>query len=181
MTRGILDMPNALPATLRLCVLLLAAVATAATAQQTFSTLEERMTGEEFRDTGLYKLSDEELAALNRWIRQRSLTQDEAIELMENRGSGASADTAQSDRRGFPASSGSDEPIRARIDGTFSGWEGNTEFVLQNGMVWRQTQSGSFSIGERENPEVTIRPGMFGSWYLSIDGYNREVRVERIQ
>lgn len=170
-------MPIASNAALRLSIALVALLAgTAAFAQQSFSTLEERMTGKEFREAGLHKLSDEELAALNRWIKARSLTEGEAIELVEGRGS----DSPGGDRRGFN-DGGSDEPIVSRIPGTFKGWSGNTEFELENGMVWRQAESGTFSIGETENPRVTIEPGMFSSWYLSVEGYNRRVRVKRIR
>lgn len=172
-------MPIALPAIVRLSALSLAIlVATVASAQQSFSTLEERMTGQEFRESGLYKLTDEELAALNRWIRARSLTENEALDLAASEGR---ASDPSADRRGFPQSGSPDEPIRSRIAGPFSGWNGDTEFVLENGMVWRQTQAGRFSIGQSENVEVTISPGILGAWYLSVDGYNRRVRVERVR
>jgi hypothetical protein len=57
------------------------------------------MTGQEFRETGLHKLTDEELAALNRWIRQRSLTLED-YERTERRDE-AAADGATTDRRGL--------------------------------------------------------------------------------
>jgi len=170
-------MPIASNAALRLSIALAALLAgTAAFAQQSFSTLEERMTGQEFRQAGLHKLSDEELAALNRWIKERSLTEGEAVRMAEGRGPGS----IEGDRRGFN-DAGSEEPIISRIAGSFDGWSGNTEFELENGMVWRQAEAGNFSIADTENPRVTIEPGMFSSWYLSVDGYNRRVRVKRIR
>jgi hypothetical protein len=48
-------------------------------------------------------------------------------------------------------------------------------------MVWEQTGSGSFYMPEADSPEVVIRPGMFGSWYLSVEGYNQEVAVRRVE
>lgn len=172
-------MPIALPAIVRLCAVSLAiAFAGTVSAQVSFSTLEERMTGEEFHNSGLHKLTEEELTALNRWIRARSLTENEARDLAE---SADRSDDPAGDRRGFPQSGGSNQPIRSKISGTFSGWSGDTEFVLDNGMVWRQSQSGRFSIGETENPEVTITPGVLGAWYLSLDGYNRRVQVKRVR
>ncbi|MCW8925620.1 MAG: hypothetical protein OQJ84_05130, partial [Xanthomonadales bacterium] len=42
-------------------------------AADSFSTLEERMTGKEFKETGLGKLTNEELSALNDWIRRHSV------------------------------------------------------------------------------------------------------------
>ena len=45
----------------------------AANASNSFSTLEERMSGKEFKETGIVKLTDEELAALNAWLRRHSV------------------------------------------------------------------------------------------------------------
>lgn len=165
---------------IRLCIAVSALAACGlALAQDSFSSLEERMTGAEFRDTGLYKLTDEELAALNEWIRERSLTEEEAIELNRQRAA-SDESTAMTDRRGFEDST-DDTPIESRIKGTFSGWSDDTVFELENGMIWEQVRSGTFGMPATENPRVTIRPGSFGSWYLSVDGYNREVLVERVE
>ncbi|QKK01509.1 MAG: hypothetical protein HND55_01890 [Pseudomonadota bacterium] len=142
-------------------------------ADQPFSSLEERMTAREFREAGLDKLSPEELAALNRWIRERSLAEGEAVELRRQQAGPAG------DRRGFD--DGDRSTIRSRIKGPFTGWTGETEFHLENGMVWRQAQGGVHDVPEMQNPAVEIRPGMFGSWQLIVEGYNRRVRVERIK
>ena len=163
----------------RSCIALAALlVGSLALAQESFSTLEERMTGQEFRNTGLYKLTDEELAALNEWIRSRSLTEEEAIEL--NRQRGRMADSAVGDRRGFN-DGGDDTAIESYIVGEFSGWTGETVFELGNGMVWEQVRPGTFGMPKTENPSVTIRPGAFDAWYLSVEGYNREVLVRRVE
>jgi len=143
---------------------------TAAAQTEGFSSLEERMTGQEFTATGLHKLSDAELSALNQWIRARSL---------------AGSDEARSPRDAAEEDSSIDKMARkefqSRIVGRFSGWEDGTEFVLENGMVWVQTEGRSFFMPETENPMVTIRPGAFGSWLLSVDGYNQSTRVKRIK
>lgn len=157
------------------CLLLLGSTQ----ANQSFSSLEERMTGREFRETGLHKLSDEELAALNRWIRQRSLAEGEVASL-DDPGTDVSA-AAPSDDRGLRSRGGDREAINSRIVGSFTGWRGGTEFELENGMVWRQVGGGTFVIPEQENPRVQIRPGAFGSWRLGVDGYNTHVRVERVR
>ncbi len=161
-------------------VLVAAALVTSgpALAERPFSSLEERMTGQEYRETGLHKLSDEELAALNRWIRERSLTMEQR-EATERRDGDTDGD-ATVDRRGLPEESGR-STIRSRIAGTFRGWDGDTEFELENGMVWRQLESGTFRVSAMENPAVEIRPGALGSWQFSVEGYNRRIRVERIR
>jgi hypothetical protein len=145
-----------------------------------FSTLEERMTGPEFRETGLHKLTDEELRALNLWIQRRSLAEGEVAEAAGAPAphTGASAAT---DQRGLAAERGDRRPIRSRIVGEFTGWDGNTEFELDNGMVWRQAEPGRLVLSPIENPAVVIEPGILGSWRLGVEGRNARVRVQRIR
>lgn len=144
-----------------------------AQSDQPFSSLEERMTGREFNDAGLHKLTPEELAALNRWIRERSVAEYE----------GPPEGRALPDRPGeVPAKDRmARERFQSRIVGEFIGWTGDTEFELENGMVWRQVGDGTFFIPPVENPVVTIRPGVMSSWVLSVEGYNTSTRVERIK
>ncbi|MGK7296436.1 MAG: hypothetical protein ACNS61_11525 [Candidatus Wenzhouxiangella sp. M2_3B_020] len=142
--------------------------------EQPFSSLEERMTGSEFNEAGLHKLSPEELAALNQWIRERSVAEYEPPER-------ATAGDEAADRAGGSIENMPREPIQSRIVGTFGGWSGNTEFVLENGMVWKQDESQRFRIQPVENPMVFIEPGFGGSWRLTVEGHNRSVRVERIR
>jgi hypothetical protein len=163
-------------------------VNTAAAQADTFSTLEERMTGREFRDTGLHKLTEEELAALNRWIELRSLAENELAERFEAQANAASSASSTAsvpaeseDRRGFFADQPDREPIRSRIAGSFNGWTGNTRFELENGMVWEQVEAGRFSISRVDNPEIVISPGMLGTWRLSVEGYSSAVRVRRVR
>lgn len=151
-----------------------------------FSSLEERMTGREFRDAGLHKLTEEELAELNRWIEMRSLAEGEVPAWA----TGAAAATtpavtaegpAAGDPRGLERGDGDRTEINSRIVGAFSGWSGDNVFELENGMVWKQVESGTFSVSTLESPEVRIHPGFFGSWQLQVEGYNRRIRVERIR
>lgn len=151
---------------------ILIALCNSAIAQKGFSTLEERMTGKEFTAAGLDKLSDEELAALNDWLRSHS------IATLEN------ATQPTGDIRGFEGRAGvgfDESAIVSRIVGTFRGWDGETTFTLENGMVWKQDEAGRFYTQATENPQVTIDKGLFSAWYMKVEGYNKEVRVERIQ
>jgi hypothetical protein len=141
--------------------------------EQPFSSLEERMTGREFNEAGLHKLSADELAALNDWIRQRSVAE---YEPPTDAGTGAGAAT-EAPSSGTLAR----EPFQSRIVGEFTGWTGDTVFELENGMVWRQVDDATFYIPPVENPTVTIRPGFMDSWVLTIEGYNSSARVERVE
>lgn len=150
-------------------------------AAEGFSSLEEQMTGKEFTAAGLDKLSAEELAALNNWIRGRSLaTLDAPVAAAATTAAGAEATTG--DQRGFKTKGDEDEtPITSRLIGRFSGWDGQTVFRLENGMIWVQDDKDTFFIKPIDNPQVTIEPGMFGSWHLSVEGYNSDCKVRRIQ
>ena len=147
-----------------------------AVAQDAFSSLEEQMTGKEFSDAGLEKLSDEELAALNAWLRAHSVGTLDAPNV---------AYAEQGDLRGFESresrSLREGGPIQSTLKGEFTGWDGNTVFELENGMIWKQDEKDTFYIRPIIDPQVVIEPGAFGTWRLSIVGYGSSVRVQRIQ
>jgi hypothetical protein len=163
-----------------LIVLLSLTMPLSAIAAEGFSSLEEQMSGKEFTATGLNKLTPAELEALNNWIRSHSVaTLDQPIG-----GSYAGPAGAEVDERGFKNKKDSetdDSPVTSRIKGSFTGWNGHTTFVLENGMIWEQADKENFYIKEVQNPEITIKPGMFGTWRLSMVGHNSACRVKRIQ
>lgn len=148
-----------------------------------FSSLEEQMSGKEFSAAGLHKLSPAELDALNDWIRRHSLgTLDTPTAPAAGAATAAPASTTNVDRRGLPSDDKEDEtPITSRIVGTFDGWDGQTVFKLENGMIWVQADKDKFYVKELSNPEVVISPGMFSVWYLRVEGYNSKCKVKRIQ
>lgn len=154
--------------TLLFAALLTISAAGAALAQAP-STLEERMTGAEFKAAGLDKLSPDELAQLNAWL-QRS----------GQAAAGYAASSPRSDRRGFEKE-GDHTDIVSRIVGEFRGWDGKTQFVLENGQVWVQIDSAMLAGVRLNNPTVTIRSGMFDSWRLKVEGYNAFTAVRRIK
>lgn len=145
-----------------------------------FSSLEEQMTGKEYDAAGLDKLTPEELEALNNWLRAHSVaTLDQP-----RAGSFQSVDGRGGDQRGFESRGQGNvdrSPINSRLKGSFDGWDGKTVFELENGMIWEQADKDKFYIREIQNPVVTIEPGAFHTWRLSVEGYSSECRVERIQ
>jgi hypothetical protein len=147
-------------------------------ADEGFSSLEEQMTGKEFSAAGLHKLSQAELDALNAWIRGRSLaTLDKPA---ATAAVAASAAEPGKDMRGFEGEE-EREPITSRLLGTFDGWDGQTVFRLENGMIWVQDDKDKFYVRAIENPVVVIDPGMFGTWRLQVEGFSSECKVKRIQ
>ncbi|MCF6264644.1 MAG: hypothetical protein L3J24_13805 [Xanthomonadales bacterium] len=166
------------PITFASCLLL----SMSAFSQNSFSSLEERMTGAEFANSGLDKLSPEELANLNRWIGERSVAQYENAAVAatpakeggfasKNKPGYAQADQNYQNR----------EKIHARLKGPSSGWNNSTVFSLDNGMVWVMDEKDSFHMKQQDNPEVVIKPGFLNTWNLSIGGHNSSTKVERIQ
>jgi hypothetical protein len=73
------------------------------------------------------------------------------------------------------------KPIVSKINGKFSGWDGQTLFKLENGMIWAQSDNDKFYTESLDHPGVTIEPAMFGNWKLSIEGYDKQCKVERIE
>ena len=98
------------------------------------------------------------------------------------KGSAAGASAAV-DKRGLKSEDKKEDKsdIQSRIVGKFSGWDGQTIFKLENGMIWIQADKDKFYLREVENPAVTISSGMFGSWHLSVDGHDSKCKVKRIQ
>jgi len=148
-------------------------------AAEGFASLEEQMSGKEFTAAGLNKLTTEELEALNNWIRRHSVAT-----LDQPKDGNYEVATVQGDERGFKSKKKSKQdrlPITSRVKGSFTGWDGHTLFALENGMIWEQSDKEKFYIQEVQNPEITIQPGRFGTWRLSVDGHDSNCRVKRIQ
>lgn len=119
--------------------------------------IEEQMTLETFRATGLDKLTAEELDRLNDWLRGRLKRVEEAA-----RASAAPAEP--------PAE------IRSRIDGDFAGWDGDTVFRLKNGQVWEQRTGGRWRHRARD-PEVVITRNLLGFYRMELVDEGRSVGV----
>jgi biotin carboxyl carrier protein len=147
-------------------------------AAEGFSSLEEQMTGKEFSAAGLDKLSQSELDSLNAWIRARSLAT-----LATRKSTAADSDNSGDDDQEEESEEEEQErtTITSNLVGKFSGWDGQTTFKLKNGQVWVQSDKDKFYTKEIRNPAVVIEPGMFGTWRLSIEGFDENCRVKRIQ
>jgi hypothetical protein len=164
-----------------LFVLLCLLASTSHLAADGFSSLEEQMTGQEFTAAGLDKLTPGELDALNAWIRSHSLgtLATAKTDLTESK---PRPTVAGGDLRGLPSDDGEDDsPIRSAIVGDFNGWDGQTIFKLDNGMIWVQDDRDKFYVRDIENPVAVIERGMFGTWHLHVEGFRDNCKVKRIQ
>lgn len=152
----------------RIACVLFAALACGSVLAQSFSTLEERMNGREFREAGLEKLSPEELAALNAWL-QREF------------GSAAAAPAPSEPFDTYGLRDIREEgSLSSAVVGTFTGWVKGTQITLANGQVWEVVDPDKFSV-RVENAVANIRPGVFGAYFIRIEGYNSQTRVKRIR
>jgi hypothetical protein len=125
--------------------------------------VQDLMTPEEFKASGLDKLSPAELGALNAWLLR--FTAHEAPVVRQ---------TSPEVKREVAES----KPmvIRSKINGEFDGWSGKTLFRLKNGQVWKQRLSGTYRV-HLVDPEVEIEQRMLGFYWMKILATGRSVGV----
>ena len=153
---------------------LLAALALSPLAALAQKPIERDMSPEEFKAAGLDKLSAEELARLNAWLGRK-------IDTVATEAAAGAKDKVEQENRGF-FHFGSNEPIVAHISGEFRGFGKGRTFTLDNGQVWRQTDSAVLVGAKLDSPEVRINPSISGNaWYLAVKGYNTRAKVERVK
>lgn len=155
---------------------------TAVQAQDRFS---ERLTPEERRAAGLGLLSPEQLSVLNSLVqrdRQQGAGQareQAKAELREEVKAEARAQAKAEVRVEQQKQREAETRVLSRISGQYSGWDGATQFKLENGQVWRQAEPGVYYTKPVESPAVLIEK-VFGSWrlYDQSGGWVRVVRIK---
>lgn len=70
------------------------------------------------------------------------------------------------------------EQIRATVVKRKKDPYGKWVITLDNGQVWKQSESTSFSFA---SDQVTIERGLLGAFYLRADGQNKTIKVKRQQ
>ena len=136
--------------------------------------LQDKMTPAEFKAAGLDKLSAQELAALNAWLRGKVVEETRRVATETRK-------EVEKENRGF-FDFGSSEPVVARLKGEFAGFANGRRYVLENGQEWRQVDNAKLHGVRRTNPEMTIRPSLIGNaWYMTVEGYNTRTKVQRIK
>lgn len=135
-------------------------------AQQTDG-LQQRMSAADFKATGLDKLSPQELARLEAWLAAYPQVKTRVVDA--------------SGKPVFYAGHAKREKIDTRIKGHFAGWQGQNEFTLDNGQVWKQSGSDVPECMSSDNPKVKLRPSLFDSWLMYVDGCNGDAHVVRVR
>ncbi len=130
----------------------------AALAQETLS-IEQVMTPEELKSTGVTSLSPAQRVELNRWLNQYTL----GI-MMAKKKNGEDCNLV----------------IESRIDGDFNGWDGETIYKLSNGDIWQQA-SYHYHYHYAYAPKVTIYPSGLGCDMLVDGDHDRPIAVRKLK
>ncbi|MFM6988035.1 MAG: hypothetical protein ACKOXG_05130, partial [Arenimonas sp.] len=131
----------------------------AASAATPYVPLEQRLSAEQLRETGLDTLSAEQLAALNRVL------QGEAVA------------TQAPPKAAMPLLGVDVQPIQSRLKGTITGWQEGTVFELENGQQWKVLKGYMTLPKPMQNPEVRVVPGIAGRWFLEVHEDYPKARV----
>jgi hypothetical protein len=177
-----------MPALRALVASLILATATAQAAQP-YVDIEQQLTPEQRRDTGLDTLSATQLELLNRLLREKaeaasSRSDASAAATDSERVAGESRPaTAPRDSDAMPRTVPMDLEIRtikAHLKGRVEGWAPGTEFRLDNGQVWKVLKGEMTLRQPLESPEILVVPGIAGRWFLQVHEDYPKARVYRI-
>lgn len=130
--------------------------------------IEERLSAEQMRATGLSRLTADELAELNRVL---------AADVREvERAAEARAREQERDVREAPRTA-----VESTIPGPFDGWEAGRTLTLADGTRWRVVE-GTLTVrkGARSDVPVRIAPGFLGAWYLKAEGEVPQAKVRKV-
>lgn len=145
--------------------------------------LQDRMSASDFYDAGLNKLSAQELANLNQWLATHQGTSTAGVAAAA--GAAASgADTAEikpEHKRSFFFHRDKREAFKAHLVGHFTGWTGQNVVTLDNGQQWQQVGDDKPQCTSADNPEVKVKPSLFGNWLMDVPTCNLLVHVQRVK
>lgn len=120
--------------------------------------IKELMTPSEFKSCGLEKLSREELARLDTWLQLYTLR---VVQVLTREVSPSTPDIVES-----------------RIEGTFTGWDGDTIFKLENGQIWQQS-SYAYTYHYAYRPEVLIYK-TDSRYKMKVEDVDETIYVKRL-
>jgi len=158
---------------LRILMLFALALATVSVQAQTYVDVEKRLDAAEMHEAGLDTLSPEQLAALNRLLREKQVAT-----LPPPAAAPDAAPRHEDMQRSYI---GLDEkPIHSRVKGTVDGWAPGTVFELENGQQWKVLKGEMRLRTPLQAPEIVVVPGLAGRWFLQVDEDMPKARVYRI-
>jgi hypothetical protein len=170
-----------------LAALCIAATAFAAQAAQPLP-LEQRLSPEQLRATGLDTLSPRQLALLNQLLAHEQARQANAAgaasvasDGMPPPGAPAAVAAGTGVAQANLFAGAQDGPFEGRLVGEVAGWAPGTVFTFEDGQQW-QVLKGELRLPEvRQSPQVVVVPGAMGRWFLQVDEDLPKARVQRIR
>lgn len=150
-----------------LCLLLLV-TPLIATAQQAYVPIQNRLSAEQMRASGLDTLSDQQLNVLNALLsNEQAVVEQRVEETTRNRFAGLFNHQDV-------------EPVRSPVKGEFRSWFVGKVIELENGQRWRVTEGELRLRHPLTAPMATITPGRIGGWYLQVEGQTAHAKVKRL-
>lgn len=161
----------------------------------------QTMTAEEREAAGLGKLTPAELARLTAAVERYKSGEVGAVQQeAERKVAAAEAKVKESEakatasRKSGPSwlgalialdraekNAGPSEDLHTRLEGTIKTFSGRRNFKLANGQVWQMVEAGSYAGPVYQNPEVIIRPGVLGTFWLNIPDAALRVKVKPVK
>jgi hypothetical protein len=139
-------------------------------ADQAYTKIEQRLTTEQLRETGLDTLSPSQLERLNQLLNDESVNKVKIEKPAENEPPQHESFIMGLDQK----------PIKSRLKGVISGWDVDTIFELENGQKWKVLKGKMKLRKPMQSPEVIVVPGIAGRWFLQVDEDSPKARVYRI-
>jgi len=153
--------------------------------KSTFPGVKKAMSAEDYETAGLLKLSNEERAELDKFLRgflssgnepaaKKAATRPVEEAVKEEDATPLPVEEAVKEQKATAS-----EVIQSRLVGPFTGYDGNSTFTLENGQVWKQSQPDSAVFKKVDSPPVLILKDNVG-YRMYIAG-GSDIRVQRVK
>ena len=172
-----------------LCAFVLAPInflrAQEAVEKSTLPGVKKAMSAEDYETAGLMKLSNEERAELDKFLRgflssgkepaaKKATTRPVEEAVKEEDATPLPVEEAVKEQKATAS-----EVIQSRLVGPFTGYDGHSTFTLENGQVWTQSQPDSAVFKKVDSPPVLILKDNVG-YRMYIAG-GSDIRVQRVK
>jgi hypothetical protein len=166
------------PTVFTLCALFCTALpgASGAAETSTFPGVQRLMSDQEFADSGLDKLSPQEIKALNQWLIRYTAGEAQVLVTTDEE---VKAQVLVTTDEEVKAADHSLE-ILSSIVPPFKGWSGDTVFKLENGQVWQQRRRGNYFYAGSDT-RVSITKNFMGFHKLTVLESGKSVQVNRLE
>ena len=153
--------------------------------KSTFPGVKKAMSAEDYETAGLMKLSNEERAELDKFLRgflsssnepaaKKATTRPVEEAVKEEDATPLPVEEAVKEQKATAS-----EVIQSRLVGPFTGYDGHSTFTLENGQVWTQSQPDSAVFKKVDSPPVLILKDNVG-YRMYIAG-GSDIRVQRVK